>query len=49
MYCIDVTVFQLQVTVDKSDVFVDVLIRVEKWLENHALGTEKTFAVLTDG
>lgn len=39
----------LQDKVDQADVFPDVLGRVEKWLQDHQLGAEKSFAVLTDG
>lgn len=35
--------------VDEAGVFPDVLGRVETWLQDHQLGTEKSFAVLTDG
>ncbi|XP_060575306.1 3'-5' exoribonuclease 1-like [Ruditapes philippinarum] len=35
--------------VDKADTFPVVLERVETWLQDHQLGAEKSFAVLTDG
>lgn len=38
-----------QEQVDKADTFPTVLQRVESWLEEHQLGLEKSFAVLTDG
>lgn len=34
---------------DSSPVFPEVLNDVEKWMDGHHLGTQKKFAVVTDG
>ena len=38
-----------QETVDKADTFPGVLNRFNTWLESHKLGTQHTFALVTDG
>jgi len=38
-----------QETVDKAEVFQDVLIRFESWMKSHGLGITKTFILITDG
>ena len=38
-----------QETVDRSDVFEDVLKKFEVWMAKHGLGVSKTFILITDG
>lgn len=38
-----------QETVDKSDIFQDVLKKFEVWMASHGLGQTKTFILITDG
>jgi 3'-5' exoribonuclease 1 len=42
-------IFYLQNIVDKAPSFHEVLASFEKWLQNKKLGSEYSFAILTDG
>lgn len=47
-FCVELTGIA-QEQVDSSPAFPEVLNEVEKWMDGHHLGTQKKFAVVTDG